>query len=159
MAIINKTLIVFFISSLLISVQAKPSKNARHIKKVNRVLAGYIKQYAPLIEIKAAEKTLEFKEKKHTSILQSKPVSQKQFIKAFPQTAGLKGSLANYLASKGFKRIKECLSFDPNSDMSGAMWKKGKTKIYYIFSYTTTPKTYDQLDQITFFKKDICGKN
>jgi hypothetical protein len=147
------------ISSILFSVQAKPNKNARQIKKVNRVLAGYIKQYAPLIEVKTAAKKIEFKEKTHTSILQSKPVSQKAFIKAFPQTAGLKGSLAQYLASKGFKRIKECLSFDPNSDLSGAMWKKGGVKINYIFSYTTNPKTYDQLDQISFFTKDICGKN
>ena len=144
---------------MISSTHAKPSKTSAKAKKIQSVLANYIKQYKPLINLKAIDKKIEFKEKKHQAILQSDPISQKAFYKQFPQLESIKASLINYLLSKKFKQVKECLHFDPAGEMSAMTWKKGRRYIHYTFSYTTDPKTHDQLDQITFFTKDLCGKN
>ena len=128
-------------------------------KQIQRVFKQYTQKYAPLIQWEVLQKKIDFKGKDHTSLLASKPISQKAFRDAFPQVDGLKGAFTQFLASQGFKQVKECLYFDPNGELSASMWKKGRVRIYYTFSYVTDPKTHDQLDIITFFPKDLCGKS
>lgn len=149
----------FILMSSPVVAHAKGKKAQRQITKLNQVLKGYIQKHAPLVEWKTEAKTIDFKGKDHTSLLISKPVSQKEFREKFPQNEGFKGSFIQYLASKGFKQVKECLYFDPNGELSAGTWKKGRLYVHYVFSYTTDKKTYDQLDTISLFPKDLCGKN
>ena len=134
-------------------------KTQRQVKKIQKVLSQYTQKYAPLIQWEPSQKVIDFKGKDHTSLLTSKPVSQKSFREAFPQVEGLKGAFVQFLASQGFKQVKDCLYFDPQGELSAGMWKKGRVRLYFTFSYITDPKTHDQLDIITFFPKDLCGKS
>ena len=163
--VIKLTLISLCTLGLICSVSSgwakgkRAKKAQRQIKQVQKVLSKYTQKYAPLIQWEPSSKVIDFKGKDHTSILASKPVSQKAFREAFPQVEGLKGAFIQFLASQGFKQVKECLYFDPSGELSAGMWKKGRVRLYFTFSYTSDPKTHDQQDIITFFPKDLCGKS
>ena len=154
---------VFMISLLFclpVWSKGKPSKKAqRQINQLTKIFKKYTQQYAPLIQWEPSQKIIDFKGKDHQAILISKPVSQKAFRDTYPQIEGVKGAFAQFLATQGFKNIKECLYFDPNGELSAGIWKKGRLRIYYTFSYITDPKTHDQLDVITLFPKDLCGQS
>ena len=163
--IIKLNLILLCMCGLMCSLstgwaKGKVSKRTqRQVSKIQQVLMKYTQQYAPLIKWELSKKVIDFKGKDHTSILASKPVSQKRFREAFPQVEGLKGAFIQFLANQGFKQVKECLYFDPSGELSAGMWRKGRVRLYFTFSYTNDPKTHDQLDVITFFPKDLCGKS
>ena len=153
---------IFLILSMVLiyntHASAKPNKASKSAKKVQKVFKKYLQAHDALIQIKATDKKITFNEKSYTAILESNAVSQKKFHAKVKGSAGLKASVSDYLASQKFKRIKECLSFGSDQELTAVTWKKGRTYIHYVFSYTTEAKTYDQLDTITFFARSLCGK-